>query len=147
MEESTKRPPTPTKPTKKQSGSYRINLPAEIIYSYPVLRDAIYFIIWLLDKVTVEYWETSTPKPATQRIGVVLGGKPLTDEEIAREFEIAGDDQIDKKTVRNWRKVACSVDMIRTCRAPRGMKYAVVNTMKWPSTEPQPELPDWAKLK
>lgn len=146
MEESTKRPAPTTKPSNRQPGSYRINLPVEITYSYPILRDAIYFVIWLLDKVTVEYWETFPPKPATQRIGVVKRGKPLTDEQIARDFEIAGDNQIDEKTVRNWRKAALSLDMIRTRRAPRGMKYAVVNTMKWPNTDPQPKLPDWAKL-
>ena len=134
-------------PVPKQRGPFRINLPADITFAYPVLRDAVYFVIWLLDKVTVEYWETSPPKATTQRIGVVLGGKPLTDEEIARDFEVAGKDKVDKKTVRNWRKVSCSVGMVRADRTPRGMKYAVVDTMKYPNTKPKPKLPDWAKLK
>src|SRR5690349_3880751 len=141
--------PAPSKSPKQTreqaTGEYRINLPADITYAYPKLRDAIYLVIWLLDKVTVEYWETFPTEPRTQRIGVVLRGKPLSDETIAREFEIAGKKPIDKKTVRNWRNAARSIDMIRTFRAPHGYKYAVVNTLRWPSAKPEPHLPDWAK--
>jgi hypothetical protein len=126
--------PTTNKST--QRDSYRVNLPSKITRSYRDLRDGLYLIVWLLDKVTVEY--ADGPE---QRVGVALRGTPIADEKIAKHFNC------DVKTIRSWRTNAQALDLIRTCRAPHGYKYAVVGTFKWPKKPPNPHLPEWAKGK
>ena len=76
---------------------------------------AVWFFLWLLDRVTRDEngW------------GIVLGGKPVKDEEVALELGVH------INTVRSDRVTLCDGKYIQCTRTPYGFSYRVRNSRKF----------------
>jgi hypothetical protein len=81
---------------------------------------AVWYFMWCVDKTTKEQRDE-----AGNLIGIVYGGKPCHDSNIAANL------QVHVNTIRNWRKHLVKEGYIQTTRTPNGYSIKVANSKKW----------------
>lgn len=98
---------------------------------YQAMGDALWLFAYLVHRQT---------KPN----GLVLGGKPITDEEIGVETRIP------IKTIRRMRSILRDYPYIETIRTPRGLRYRILKPKKFaykqeqlPMEEIVSDSPEW----
>jgi len=126
-------------PDSKAKG-YRVSLPPGVLELREPLGGAVYLLIWAIDRATREY-----VTPQGRRVALVLGGKPLKDEEIRQELCSAGK-TVKTKTIGRWRKDAVRLGLIRQHRTPYGHQLAVMDTMKLSKDKLKYDPPEWTYL-
>ena len=112
----TSRIPEPSEKT------FRIPISNGIFGHYGRLKDAR----WLLD-LFVDWTTKEIPAPDGSRDGLVLGGKPIRDEDTARPFK----GQCTARTTRRWRQRLARFGYIRQLRTPVGYVIRVTKSKKW----------------
>ncbi len=100
--------------------TYRFSVSNGIFDHYGRIGEAIWLFLYCIDKTTTE-----NPDGGRRRVGIVLGGKPIRDQDIADRFGCS------VKTVRRWRIRLTREDYIVTTRTPYGFTYKVSNSKKW----------------
>lgn len=100
--------------------TFRIPVSTGIFDHYPEIGDAIWLLLFYIDKTTEE-----RPAPNEKFTGIVLGGRPVRDAEVAVTFNCP------LKTVRRWRYRLEYHGLIRARRTPFGHVVEVVNSQKW----------------
>jgi hypothetical protein len=106
----------------KSKKNYPIPISNGIFEHYPRLKDAR----WLLD-LFVDWTTRELPNADGSRDGIVLGGKPIRDEEVARAFQF----KISIRTARRWRDRLARSGYIKQNRTPIGYVIRVVKSKKW----------------
>ena len=101
--------------------TFRIPVSTGIFEHYPKIGEAIWLLLFYVDRTTDEI-----PAPDGRRIGRVLGGCPMRDAEVAKAFCCS------TKTVRRWRHRLASHGYINARRTPFGAVIEIVNSQKWP---------------
>jgi hypothetical protein len=93
----------------------------------PVLKDAVWLFMWLINRTT---WET-------EGRGAVLGGIPIHDDRPAKELGFP------VKTIRRWRRMLIRGDYISIVRTPYGFRYTVLKSKKRQNRQKRdlPKLP------
>src|SRR5690348_9572537 len=93
MKDSTRQSKQKSSEKEKHDGkNFRIPISNGIFEHYARLKDAR----WLLD-LFIDWTTQEVPAPDGSRDGLVLGGKPIRDEDTARAFGCT------KRTTRRWR--------------------------------------------
>jgi hypothetical protein len=106
---------------KPRGKTYRIPVSNGIFEHYPKLKDAR----WLLD-LFVD-WTTKEVQVADGSFdGLVLGGKPIRDEDTAGPFRCSS------RTTRRWRQRLAGYGYISQLRTPNGYVIRVKKSKKWP---------------
>ena len=114
--------------------TFRIPVSTGLFEHYPRIEESIWFFLWAIDKTTQEIPDPDEPG---KKLGVVLGGKPQTDEEIAKSFPGAS-----VRTIRRYRTKLVHQKYLKQRRTPCGHSLWVRNSQKWfsdkgPSTDGQ----------
>jgi hypothetical protein len=107
------------KPAKR---NYPIPISNGIFEHYPRLKDAR----WLFD-LFVDWTTFEAPNSDGTRDGIVLGGKPIRDEDVACAFRY----EISVRTARRWRNRLGRFGYIRQKRTPLGYVIRVLKSKKW----------------
>lgn len=102
--------------------TFRIPVSTGIFEHYPKIGEAIWLLLYYIDRTTVE-----VPAPDGRPVGRVLGGCPVRDSEIARVFCCS------TKTIRRWRNRLDLHGYIRARRTPFGTVIEIPNSQKWPA--------------
>jgi hypothetical protein len=105
--------------------TYRVPVDTALFEHFHEIRDSVWALIWYTDKVTKE-----VPDGKGSIEGIVLGGRPIRDEELADAFGCS------RKTSRRWRQRLTKFGFIRTRRTPNGFVIFVANCKKWPNRAP-----------
>jgi hypothetical protein len=105
-----------------ESTGYWIPIRTAIFAEYEKLKDAIWLLLWLVDKTTREVNGGNGTK-----LGIVLGHRPIPDSEPAAVFGVS------TRTVRRWRKRLGVQGHILQERAAEGYRIVVVESQKWGS--------------
>lgn len=100
--------------------TFRIPVSTGIFDHHPEIGDAIWLLLYYIDKTTAE-----VPGANGKFTGIVLGGRPVRDREAAERFSCA------VKAVRRWRLRLEYHGQIRARRTPFGFVVEVVNSQKW----------------
>ncbi|HEV2488622.1 MAG TPA: hypothetical protein VGT03_02350 [Candidatus Acidoferrales bacterium] len=100
--------------------TYRIPISTGIFDHYPEIGEALWLLLFYIDKTTEE-----RPAPNGKFTGIVLGGRPVRDAEVAEAFNCP------LKAVRRWRSRLEYHGLIRARRTPFGHVVEVVNSQKW----------------
>jgi hypothetical protein len=108
--------------------TYRIPISNGIFEHYGRLKDAR----WLLD-LYVDWTTKEVPTANGRRDGIVLGGKPVCDEDIASAFN----GQCSQRTARRWRQRLARYGYISQKRTPMGYVIRVMKSKKWAHLEAQ----------
>jgi hypothetical protein len=87
---------------------------------YKRMKDAVWYFLWCVDRTTKEVADESG-----NVYGVVLGGMPCRDEDLAGTFGVH------VNTIRKWRKRLTKEGYIETTRTPIGYSIKVVKSKKW----------------
>jgi hypothetical protein len=106
---------------KPRAKTYRIPISNGIFEHYKRLKDSR----WLLD-LYIDWTTKEVPAPDGSRDGIVLGGKPIRDEDTASAFGCC------PRTVRTWRVRLARFDYIEQLRTPVGYVIRVKKSKKWP---------------
>jgi len=109
----------PVSPEERTRKVFSIRISNGILDHYPRMGEAIWLFLWAIDKTTRECTEEG------KRVGIVLGGRPIPDHEIAQNFECS------VNTVRRWRRLLVSERYIETERRGSGHSFKVMNAKKW----------------
>jgi hypothetical protein len=107
---------------KSNAKTFRIPISNGIFEHYGRLRDAR----WLLD-LFVDWTTKEVPTPDGRRDGIVLGGKPIRDEDTASAFH----GQCTERTTRRWRQRLARFGYISQKRTPVGYVIRVKKSKKW----------------
>jgi hypothetical protein len=91
------------------------------------IKDALWLFLWYIDKTTRE-----VDGGDGRKVGLVLGGKPIRDSQVAREL------QCSKRTVCSWRNLLADGGYIEATRAPYGYTVRVLKSKKWLGKNPVP---------
>jgi hypothetical protein len=102
--------------------NFRIPISNGIFEHYGRLKDAR----WLLD-LFVDWTTKEIPSPNGSRDGIVLGGKPIRDEDTACAFG----GQCSARTTRRWRQRLAKFGYISQKRTPMGYVIRVKKSKKW----------------
>ena len=102
--------------------TFRIPVSTGIFEHYPKIGEAIWLLLFYVDRTTEEI-----PAPDGRCIGRVLGGCPMRDAEVAKAFCCS------TKTVRRWRRRLASHCYINARLTPFGTVVEVINSQKWPA--------------
>jgi hypothetical protein len=105
------------------SKTFRIPVSTGLFEHYPKIEESIWFFLWAIDKTTQEIPDPDEPG---KKLGVVLGGKPQTDEEIAKSFPGAS-----ARTIRRYRSRLVREKYLKQRRTPCGHSLWVRNSQKW----------------
>jgi hypothetical protein len=127
-----------TQISKPREKNFRIPISNGIFEHYGRLKDAR----WLLD-LFVDWTTKEIPAADGSRDGLVLGGKPIRDEDTARPFR----GQCTARTTRRWRQRLARLGYIGQLRTPVGYVIRVRKSKKWahlPATEVKSERPKMA---
>lgn len=116
---------TSSKKDRANEKTYRIPISNGIFAHYPRLRDAR----WLLD-LFVDWTTREIPNPDGSRDGLVLGGKPIRDEDTASPFGCSD------RTTRRWRQRLARYGYISQKRTPVGYVIRVMKSKKWALLKP-----------
>lgn len=109
----------PAPPEDSAQKIHTLRISNGILDHYPRMGEAIWLFLWLIDKTTREYAEGS------RQVGIVLGGRPVPDQEIAEKFDCS------PKTVRRWRNLLVEESYIEIERHGSGHSFKVMNAKKW----------------
>ena len=101
--------------------TFRIPVSTGIFEHYPKIGEAIWLLLFYVDRTTEEI-----PAPDGRCIGRVLGGCPMRDAEVAKAFCCS------TKTVRRWRRRLASHRYINARLTPFGTVVEIINSQKWP---------------
>jgi hypothetical protein len=107
---------------KSNAKTFRIPISNGIFEHYARLKDAR----WLLD-LFVDWTTKEVPTPDGRRDGIVLGGKPIRDEDTASAFH----GQCTDRTTRRWRQRLARFGYISQKRTPVGYVIRVKKSKKW----------------
>ncbi len=107
-------------PTSRKT--FRIPVSTGIFEHYPKIGEAIWLLLFYVDRTTEEI-----PAPDGRCIGRVLGGCPMRDAEVAAAFKCS------TRTVNRWRHHLTERGYIRSLRTPYGCVIEVMNSQKWPT--------------
>jgi len=133
MKDSTRQSKQKSSEKEKHDGkNFRIPISNGIFEHYARLKDAR----WLLD-LFIDWTTQEVPAPDGSRDGLVLGGKPIRDEDTARAFGCT------KRTTRRWRLRLAQFAYISQERTPLGYVIRVKKSKKWTSQNKQTE---WTKM-
>lgn len=127
---------------KSNAKTFRIPISNGIFEHYGRLRDAR----WLLD-LFVDWTTKEVPTLDGRRDGIVLGGKPIRDEDTASAFH----GQCTDRTTRRWRQRLARFGYIAQKRTPVGYVIRVKKSKKWAHIEAsnrkseRPKLADHAQ--
>jgi hypothetical protein len=100
--------------------NFRIPISNGIFEHYAQIRDALWLFAWYVDKTT---GEISTPDGS--RDGIVLGGKPCSDADVAGAFGCS------ERTIWRWRQRLVRFGYISQKRTPLGHVVWVRKSKKW----------------
>lgn len=128
------KPPTSKSPTPNKR--ILIRLPEDYLPYKLLIGEAIYLYLWCIYRTTAEYAAGAHGR----RIGLVLGGAPKKDSEIAGELGCS------TKTVQRWRKKLEEYDLIHTKQVGRGTMYAVTDSYKFKAEHVRPNPPEWTQV-
>lgn len=92
-----------------------------------LIGQAVWLFLWCIDKTTKEKVDEKTG----DRFGIVLGGMPVRDEDIAESLFVSA------RTIRVWRRKLARVGYIKIKRAPYGFIIKVAKSKKWKVSELQ----------
>lgn len=106
---------------KSNAKTFRIPISNGIFEHYARLKDASWLLYLFVDWTTKE-----VPAPDGSRDGLVLGGKPIRDEDTASAFGCCD------RTTRRWRKRLARFGYIEQLRTPVGYVIRVKRSKKWP---------------
>ena len=109
------------KKERSHAKTFRIPISNGIFEHYGRLKDAR----WLLD-LYVDWTTKEIPAPDGSRDGLVLGGKPIRDEDAAVPFRCCA------RTTRRWRQRLAHFGYISQLRTPLGYVIRVKKSKKWP---------------
>jgi hypothetical protein len=88
---------------------------------YQGMADSIWYFMWCVDRTTKEVAD------GTGNVyGIVLGGMPCHDQDIASAFGVH------VNTIRTWRIRLTKEKYIQTTRTPNGYSIKVLKSKKWP---------------
>lgn len=104
----------------KEEKNFRIPVSNGIFRHYRRLRDGLWLFLWYIDRTTKEVDEEDG-----SRVGLVLGGRPVRDCDIARDFDCS------PRTARSWRQRLVEGNYIRQTRTPIGYRVEVLRSKKW----------------
>jgi hypothetical protein len=104
--------------------TYRIPVSNGILEHCQKIGASIWFFLWCVDKTTKEITDESG-----NRIGKVLGGKPICDKEVA---DVLG---VSKWTVARWREQLSMLGYIKATRTPNGHALLVAKSKKWAASD------------
>ena len=104
--------------------TYRIPISNGILEHCRTIGEAVWLFLWCVDKTTKEITDESG-----NRIGKVLGGKPICDIEPARVLGVS------EWTVGRWRRKLDEHGYIKATRTSNGHTILVAKSKKWPTTE------------
>jgi hypothetical protein len=116
--------PQSSEKEKSRVKTYRIPISNGIFEHYPKLKDAR----WLLD-LFVDWTTKEVPAGDDSFDGIVLGGKPICDEDTSEAFGIGGPSA---RTTRRWRCRLAHHGYISQKRTPIGYGIRVKKSKKWP---------------
>jgi hypothetical protein len=102
--------------------TFRIPISNGIFEHYGRLKDAR----WLLD-LFIDWTTKEVPNQNGRKDGIVLGGKPIRDEDTARAFR----GQCSTRTTRRWRQRLSRHGYISQKRTPLGYVIRVMKSKKW----------------
>ncbi|MGH9711005.1 MAG: hypothetical protein ACRD37_10720 [Candidatus Acidiferrales bacterium] len=102
--------------------TFRIPVSTGIFEHYPRIGEAIWLLLFYVDRTTEEI-----PAPDGRLIGRVLGGCPMRDAEVAAAFKCS------IRTVNRWRRHLIKHGYVHSLRTPYGCVIEVVNSQKWPA--------------
>lgn len=105
----------------RNAKTFRIPISNGIFAHYSRLKDAR----WLLD-LYVDWTTKEIPAADGGRDGLVLGGKPISDEDTAVPFGCCA------RTTRRWRQRLARFGYIGQLRTPMGYVIRVKKSKKWP---------------
>jgi hypothetical protein len=88
---------------------------------YERMGDGIWYFMWCVDKTTKEQADEDG-----NTYGIVLGGMPIHDQDIADNFGVH------RNTAREWRLQLTRESYIKTKRTPNGYSIKVLKSKKWP---------------
>lgn len=88
---------------------------------YQRMGDGVWYFMWCVDRTTKELADGTGSV-----YGIVLGGMPCHDQNIARSFGVH------VNTVRAWRIKLTKEKYIQTTRTPNGYSIKVLKSKKWP---------------
>jgi hypothetical protein len=100
--------------------TFRIPVSNGIFEHYVHLRDALWLLLWYIDRTTQEVEDTPRLK-----VGIVRGGVPTRDSAVAESFFC------DKKTICRWRNRLAKLGYISQRITPFGAVVRVNKSKKW----------------
>jgi hypothetical protein len=112
---------SPQSSEKTHGKTYRIPVSNGIFEHYPRLKDSR----WLLD-LYVDWTTREVPVADGSFDGLVLGGKPIRDEDTAGAFKCS------PRTTRRWRQRLARYGYVSQLRTPNGYVIRVKKSKKWP---------------
>lgn len=124
--------------SRKEKGdgkTYRIPISNGIFEHYQKLKDAR----WLLD-LYVDWTTKEIPSGDGSFNGIVLGGKPICDEDTAGSFGCS------MRTTRRWRERLARYGYIAQKRTPIGYVIIVKKSKKWPERSSKNVRSDRTKM-
>jgi hypothetical protein len=118
--ESSTQATAPARVTEQPRGTFKIPVSNGIFEHYSKLKDAIWLLLWYIDRTTKESADESGNKT-----GSVLGGSPRRDSDVARAFSC------DKRTICRWRNQLAKWGYIKQRITPFGAVVEVAKSKKW----------------
>jgi len=113
--------------------SYPLTIDSALLGRSSEVGDALWLVAWAFDRTT-----TDCLCPDGKLLGLVLGGKPVKDAEIARQLRRP------LKWVRRVRRKAVRLNLLRMKRCAYGnILLVVLSWRKFPKRDPKP-APAWA---
>lgn len=110
--------------------TYRIPISNGIFEHYPKLKDAMWLLLLYVD------WTTKEVRAADGSFdGSVLGGKPVSDADVARAFPVRGGPS--ERSIWRWRNHLARCGYITQKRTGSGYIITVKKSKKWPKSDPQ----------
>jgi len=106
--------------------TFRIPVSNGLLEHCDIIGISVWLFLWCIDKTTREKRDDSG-----HLYGIVLGGMPCRDEDIADQLKVS------VNTIRNWRTKLSKLGYIRTKRAPNGHIIHVAKSKKWVSSDSQ----------
>jgi ribosomal protein L37AE/L43A len=100
--------------------TFRVPVSTGVFEHSPVLRDALWLLLYYVDKTTQEVEGNDG-----LRLGKVLGGKPCRDEDAASTLRRS------RRTIIRWRVKLANAGYIIQKRTPIGYQVTVCRSKKW----------------
>lgn len=119
----------------KPKRHYRIPISTSVFNHYRELRDALWLLLVFINWTTREIANADG-----SRDGLVLGGKPIRDEDTAKELGCS------LETTGRWRKRLVKHGYIGQKRAPVGYVIVVKNSDKWPKRPVRNDRSDQSRI-